>query len=80
MTHAPVCDVAEAVLGEDCHLHGTSCWTTRPGRPTQGLHRLRSDRLGGTRRGLTGQRDRQDAFYGAHRPLLSRRLYEELGV
>jgi hypothetical protein len=38
MTHAPVCDVAEAVLGEDCHLHGTSCWTTRPGRPTQGLH------------------------------------------
>lgn len=38
MTQFPVCDVAEAVLGEDCHLHGTSCWTTRPGRPTQGLH------------------------------------------
>jgi hypothetical protein len=38
MTHAPVCDVAEAVLGDDMHLHGTSCWTTRPGRPTQQLH------------------------------------------
>lgn len=38
MTHEPVCDVAEAVLGDDMHLHGTSCWTTRPGRPTQQLH------------------------------------------
>lgn len=38
MSHDPVCAVVEAVLGADCHCHGTSCWTTRPGRPSQTTH------------------------------------------
>ena len=33
-----IIDVAEAVLGEDCHCIGMTAWVTGPGRPDQALH------------------------------------------
>ena len=33
-----VSDVAEAVLGSDCHVIGMTAWVTGPGRPDQRLH------------------------------------------
>lgn len=34
----PCCAVAEATLGEDCHLIQQKAWSTGPGRPGQTLH------------------------------------------
>ena len=34
----PVVSVAEAVMGEDCHIIGETSWTTGPSRPDQRLH------------------------------------------
>ena len=34
----PVCDVVEAVLGDEAHLIGQTGWVTCPGRKDQGLH------------------------------------------
>lgn len=34
----PCCAVAEATLGDDCHLIQQKAWSTGPGRPGQHLH------------------------------------------
>ncbi len=34
----PVIDIAEAIMGEDCHAIGMTGWVTGPGRPDQALH------------------------------------------
>ena len=33
-----IIEVAEALLGEECHVIGMTAWVTGPGRPTQNLH------------------------------------------
>ena len=38
LDRAGIIDVAEAVLGEDCHCIGMTAWVTGPGRPEQALH------------------------------------------
>ncbi len=38
LDEAPVVDVAEAILGTDCHIIGMTAWMTGPGRPDQRLH------------------------------------------
>ena len=38
LTVSPTVDIAEAVLGDDCRVIGTTNWVTGPGRPDGGLH------------------------------------------
>ena len=33
-----VIELVEAIHGDDCHVIGSTAWTTGPGRPDQGLH------------------------------------------
>lgn len=38
LDRAPVADVADAVLGDDCHIIGQTGWVNGPGRGDQNLH------------------------------------------
>ena len=38
LDRAPVADVADAVMGDDCHIIGMTGWITGPGRVDQQLH------------------------------------------